>query len=111
MKNRNIIFGAILSALVCFPLLLKAQAGKKGAALHSLPYQDSTQRMGTMRLLTSSPGGATPTQHLAGMRSLPTAPAASTQVSAQGRSTLSTRRPKYGCWRGGAFIQRYRLRQ
>ena len=26
MKSRNIIFGAILSALVCFPLLLKAQA-------------------------------------------------------------------------------------
>ena len=31
MKNRNIIFGAILSALVCFPLLLNAQAGKERA--------------------------------------------------------------------------------
>ena len=31
MKNRNIIFAAILSALVCFPLLLNAQAGKERA--------------------------------------------------------------------------------
>ena len=27
MKKRNVIFAAILSGLVCFPLLLKAQAG------------------------------------------------------------------------------------
>ena len=27
MKNRNVIFAAILSGLVCFPLLVKAQAG------------------------------------------------------------------------------------
>ena len=31
MKNRNLIFAAILSALVCFPLLLKAQAGNERA--------------------------------------------------------------------------------
>ena len=31
MKNRNIIFGAILSALVCFPLLLNAQAAPEVA--------------------------------------------------------------------------------
>jgi hypothetical protein len=31
MKNRNVIFAAILSGLVCFPLLLKAQAGPQAA--------------------------------------------------------------------------------
>jgi len=31
MKNRNIICAAVLSALVCFPLLLKAQAGNERA--------------------------------------------------------------------------------
>jgi hypothetical protein len=31
MKNRNVIFAAILSGMVCFPLLLKAQAGPEAA--------------------------------------------------------------------------------
>jgi uncharacterized coiled-coil protein SlyX len=31
MKNRNVIFAAILSGLVCFPLLLKAQADPQAA--------------------------------------------------------------------------------
>ena len=31
MKNRNVIFAAILSGLVCFPFLLKAQAGPEAA--------------------------------------------------------------------------------
>jgi len=31
MKNRNVIFTVILSGLVCFPLLLKAQAGPEAA--------------------------------------------------------------------------------
>ena len=52
MKNRNIIFGAILSALVCFPLLLNAQA-----APDACPTRIQHGGRGSRSSLTSSPAG------------------------------------------------------
>ena len=93
----------IAFVLVCFALLPRAQAvsRRRTAAIPASPRQK-----GQNALYSLTTGAA---NTAVGWYSLfSDTRAASTPVSAQGRSFSTPAESKYGHWRGGAFIQHHR---